>query len=103
MWPRRRPRSLPRKPIPPRPKPASRRRTTPSRPQQATLERYNNELERAKTSLDRYEQMYKEKLVAKQDYDQKKADYDSAVASVRENEARLAQMKVAAGADRGAT
>ncbi len=61
--------------------------------QAATLERYNNELARTKDYLDRYEQMYKEKLVAKQDYDQKKADYESALASVRENEARLAQAK----------
>ena len=61
--------------------------------QQATDDRYSNELTRAKDYLDRYEQMYKEKLVAKQDYDQKKADYESALASVRENEARLAQAK----------
>jgi len=40
--------------------------------QQATVERYNNELQRSKEYLDRYDQMYKEKLVAKQDYDQKK-------------------------------
>ena len=32
-------------------------------------------------------------LIAKQDYDQKKADYESAIASVHENEARLSQMK----------
>ena len=37
--------------------------------------------------------MYKEKLVAKQDYDQKKSDYESAMASVHENQARLAQAK----------
>ena len=61
--------------------------------QQATLERYKNEAARAKEYLDRYDQMFKEKLVAKQDYDQKKADYDSAVASVQENQARLAQQK----------
>ncbi len=61
--------------------------------QQATDDRYSNELTRAKDYLDRYEQMYKEKLVAKQDYDQKKADYESALASVRENQARLAQAK----------
>lgn len=61
--------------------------------QQATLDRYKNEEQRAKDYLDRYEQMYKEKLVAKQDFDQKKADYESAVASVSENQARLAQQK----------
>ncbi len=61
--------------------------------QQATLDRYKNEQQRAKDYLDRYEQMYNEKLVAKQDFDQKRADYESAVASVSENEARLAQQK----------
>jgi HlyD family secretion protein len=61
--------------------------------QQATLDRYKNELQRSKDYLDRYEQMYKEKLVAKQDYDQKRADYESALASVSENEARLAGAK----------
>ncbi len=59
--------------------------------QQATLDRYQNELVRAKDYLTRYDQMYKDKLVAKQDYDQKKADYESALASVNENQARLAQ------------
>lgn len=61
--------------------------------QQATLDRYKNELDRAKDYLTRYEQMYKDKLVAKQDYDQKKADYESALASVNENQARLAQQQ----------
>jgi len=61
--------------------------------QQATLERYKNELVRAKDYLDRYDQMYKEKLVAKQDYDQKRADYQSALDSVNENQARLEQQK----------
>ena len=61
--------------------------------QVATLERYKNEENRAKEFLDRYEQMYREKLVAKQDYDTRKADYESAAASVRENQARLEQMR----------
>src|SRR5579863_1989240 len=61
--------------------------------QVATLERFRNELERSKQVLDRYTQLFKEKLVAQQDYEQKKADYDSAVASVRENEAHVAQLK----------
>ena len=61
--------------------------------QMATLERFRNEQQRSKDLLDRYEQMFKEKLVARQDYDTRKADYDSATASVRENEARLAQQQ----------
>jgi HlyD family secretion protein len=58
--------------------------------QQATLERFKNELQRSKEYLDRFQKLYDEKLIAKQDYDQKKAD--SAAASVRENEARVQQL-----------
>ena len=46
--------------------------------QVATLERFKSELDRTKVILDRYEQMWKEKIAAKQDYDQKKSDYESA-------------------------
>jgi HlyD family secretion protein len=60
----------------------------------ATLERFRTEQRRAKLLLDNSEKLYHYNLIAKQDYDQKKADYDSATASVRENEARLSQMKV---------
>lgn len=59
----------------------------------ATLDRYKTELARAKLNLDRSEQMFREKLIARQEYEQRKADYSSAAAAVRENEARLAQMK----------
>jgi HlyD family secretion protein len=61
--------------------------------QAATLERFKNEQERAKQFLDRYEQMWKEKLISRQDYDTRKSDYDSAGASVRENEARVQQLQ----------
>jgi HlyD family secretion protein len=61
--------------------------------QVATLERYKNEEKRTKDFLERYEQMWKEKLVSQQDYDTRRADYDSAAASVRENQARLEQMR----------
>ncbi|HEV8146491.1 MAG TPA: efflux RND transporter periplasmic adaptor subunit [Bryobacteraceae bacterium] len=61
--------------------------------QAATLERMKTELGRAKLNLDRYNQMYEQKLVARQEYDQRKADYDSAAATVRENEARLQQLQ----------
>jgi HlyD family secretion protein len=63
------------------------------RTQAATLDRFKNEAQRSKEILNRYEQMYNEKIAAKQDYEQKKADYESALASVRENEARVEQMK----------
>jgi HlyD family secretion protein len=61
---------------------------------EATLERFRTEQARSKMLLDNAEKMYHYNLIAKQDYDQKKADYESASASVRENEARLQQMKV---------
>ncbi len=61
---------------------------------EATLERFKTEQKRAKLLLDNAEQMFKYDLVAKQDVDTRRADYDSASASVRENEARLQQMRV---------
>lgn len=61
---------------------------------EATLERSKNEQKRTKMLLDNAEKMYSYNLIAKQDFDLKKADYDSAVTTVRENEARLQQMKV---------
>jgi HlyD family secretion protein len=61
---------------------------------QATLEKSRNELNRSKMLLDNAEKMFAYNLIAKQDLDQKRADYDSAMASVRENEARVAQAKV---------
>jgi HlyD family secretion protein len=63
------------------------------RTQQATLERFRSEERRAKLLLDNADKLYHYNLIAKQDYDQKKADHDSAVASVNENEARLEQMR----------
>ncbi|HTS74879.1 MAG TPA: efflux RND transporter periplasmic adaptor subunit [Bryobacteraceae bacterium] len=62
--------------------------------QEATLERFRTEAARAKLLLDNSEKLYHYNLIAKQDYDQRKADYESAMASVRENEARLEQMRV---------
>src|SRR5262249_32297071 len=63
------------------------------RTQEATLERFRTEERRTKLLLDNAEKLYHYNLIAKQDYDQKKADHDSALASVRENEARVEQMK----------
>jgi HlyD family secretion protein len=60
---------------------------------EATLERFKSEERRSKLLLDNAEKLLHYNLIAKQDYDQKKADHDSAVASVAENQARLEQMK----------
>ena len=43
--------------------------------------------------LDRSDLLQQHQLIAKQDYDTKVADYRSAQAAVKEDEARLAQMK----------
>jgi HlyD family secretion protein len=59
----------------------------------ASLDRFKSELERSKLNLDRAAELWREKLIARQEYDQKKADYDSAEAGVRENAARLSQME----------
>ncbi len=64
------------------------------RTQEATLEKARNEQNRAKMLLDNSEKMFGYNLIAKQDLEQRRADYESAVASVRENEARLQQMRV---------
>ena len=60
---------------------------------QATLERNKAELQRTKSNLDRATELYKAELLARQDYEQKKAEYDTAVAAIGEAEARLAQTK----------
>ncbi len=60
---------------------------------QASLESAQANLEHAKFDIDRAEGLYKEKLIAKSDYDVKKAAYDSAVASVAQAKAQIAQYK----------
>ena len=60
---------------------------------QATLERSKAELDRTKTNLDRATELYNSKLLAKQDYDQKKAEYQAAAAAVGEADARIVQAK----------
>jgi len=60
---------------------------------EATLDRNKTELERTKLNIDRATELYKSKLIAKQDFDQKKAEYDTAVAAIGEAQAKLAQAK----------
>lgn len=60
---------------------------------QATLEKSKAELDHARLDLDRANQLYKDKLIAKQDYDTKKADYDTAVASVAESQTHVSQAR----------
>ena len=60
---------------------------------EATLDRNKTELERTKLNIDRATELYNSKLIAKQDFDQKKAEYDTAVAAMGEAQAKLAQAK----------
>jgi HlyD family secretion protein len=60
---------------------------------QATLDKNKAELARTKSNFDRATELYNAKLLAKQDYEQKKAEYDTAVAAIGEAEARLSQAR----------
>ena len=60
---------------------------------QATVERSKTEVERTKLNLDRATQLFKSQLIAKQDFDQKKAEYDTAIAALNEAQSRLAQAR----------
>jgi HlyD family secretion protein len=57
----------------------------------ATLEKNKAELARTKSNFDRATELYSAKLLAKQDFEQKKAEYDTAVAAIGEADARLSQ------------
>jgi HlyD family secretion protein len=60
---------------------------------QATIQRSKADLEHAKLDFDRGEQLYKAKLIAKQDYDQRKSAYDSSKAALDEATGRYEQAK----------
>src|SRR5690242_18776267 len=54
---------------------------------EANVERSKAELERTKLNIDRATLLYKDQLIAKQDFDQKKAEYDTAVAALQQSQA----------------
>ncbi len=60
---------------------------------QAEVGKAQAEMDRTKLNMDRYDKLYADKLIAKQDYDQKKAEYDTAVAGLAESQTRLSQAK----------
>ena len=60
---------------------------------EASVERTKADLEKATVDFRRGEQLFGAKLVAKQDYDQRKAAYDAAKAAVGEAVARVVQAK----------
>lgn len=60
---------------------------------QATVERSKADVDRTKTFFDRAAKLYGDKLVARQEYDQRKAEYDAAIAALREAQARVDQAR----------
>jgi HlyD family secretion protein len=60
---------------------------------QASIDRANAELEKARLDYDRGEELWKAKLIAKQEFDSRKSQYDALQAGVRESQSRLAQMR----------
>ncbi len=63
------------------------------RTQQAMIDNSQAGLDHAKLDYDRAKELFKEQLLAKQDFDAKKAAYDAAAASLNEQETRLAQAR----------
>lgn len=63
------------------------------RTSQATVDRAKADLARLKLDYDRAQQLLNEKLIARQDFDTKKATYEAQLAAVKEAEARVAQAR----------
>ena len=61
----------------------------------ATLAQRQADLDKAKLDWQRYQQLYKEQLIARQDYDASKAAYDGAVAAFNAVQAQVAQTRAA--------
>jgi HlyD family secretion protein len=66
----------------------------------AAVDEAKADLEQKRFDIQRYNQLYKEQLVAKQDYDAKKAAYDIDVATLAQRQAALAQAKAQTAAAR---
>jgi HlyD family secretion protein len=63
------------------------------RTMQAALDHDRADLERMKAEYDRSELLFKEKLLAKQDFDLKRYTYEAQVAAIRQSETRLTQAR----------
>ncbi len=59
----------------------------------ATLAQRQADLNKAKLDWDRADQLFKNQLISKQDYDASKATYDSAAAGFRASQAQVAQIQ----------
>ena len=60
---------------------------------EASLDHDKADLDRMKAEMDRADALYKEKLMAKQDYDMKKYTYEAQVAAIQESQARITQAR----------
>lgn len=60
---------------------------------EATIERSRADLERARIFFERTKKLWEDKLIARQEYDQRSTDLMSAQAALKESEARLLQVK----------
>ena len=60
---------------------------------QAALDHSKSDRELARANFERYEQLYKAQLIARQEYEQTKATFTSAEAGVRASSAQLAQFQ----------
>ncbi len=67
----------------------------------ANLAQSKADLEQKKFDFERYQQLYQNKLVSKQDFDQRKAAYDVDVATVQQRDAAVAQAKAQTDSARG--
>jgi HlyD family secretion protein len=63
------------------------------RTSQAGVDRAKSDLDRTALNLERSKKLFEEKLVARQDYDQRQSEFDSAAASLREAQSRLVQVQ----------
>jgi HlyD family secretion protein len=63
------------------------------RTSQAGVDRAKSEVDRTTLNLGRAKQLFDEKLVARQEYDQRRAESESAAASLREAQSRLEQAR----------
>ena len=68
---------------------------------QANIDHAKADLEQKRLDFQRYQELYKEKLVSKQDFDARKAAYDLDVATVAQSDAALAQAKANTDSQRG--
>ena len=60
---------------------------------QAIIDHSQADLDHAKLDYDRAQQLFKDQLLSKQDFDTKKATYDAAVAALQEQKTRLDQAR----------